>query len=313
MKQLISAQVPTSTTPQTPTTAVPAVSIVLPCYNGASHLGQAIESVQEQTFTDWELILVDDCSTDESLAVMERYASLDSRLRIVRNSVNLKLPASLNRGFAEARGRLLTWTSHDNRLAPTMLNEMVAYLDAHPDVGLVTACYDAFDLATGRTLYEVHHPDPQQHLPLFNCVCYAFLYRRTVMEAVGDYDEGQFLVEDYDYWLRTWLRFPIGKIDKVLYHTGVGDSTLTHSRKAEIAHRLVEMRLNYFDSLNRAMNEYPDMQRKLYISIADNLHGFPRIRFTFQRGTHFATYYWLFLNPKKRIGKILRTLCRHQR
>lgn len=287
----------------------PTVSIVLPCYNGAGFLAQSIDSVISQTYTNWELIIVNDCSKDNSLKIMQRYADEDSRIRIINNEHNLKLPGALNRGFQEARGKYLTWTSHDNRMAPTMLEEFVSYLDNNPDKGLVTACYAAFSLKNGETLYEVHHPDPQLHLPLFNCVCYAFMYRREVLETVGDYDTTLFLVEDYDYWVRIWQKYPVGKIYKVLYYTGVGDDTLTLSRKKEIAQKLVEMRLRYFDSFNDALSSHPDLQRKFYISIANNLHGIPRLKFTFQRGMSFAARYWCYLRPKKRLGKLKRKLC----
>ncbi|MBR6048855.1 MAG: glycosyltransferase family 2 protein [Bacteroidales bacterium] len=287
----------------------PTVSIVLPCYNGAGFLAQSIDSVISQTYTGWELILVNDCSKDNSLDIMQDYAAHDSRILIINNEHNLKLPGALNRGFQEARGKYLTWTSHDNRMAPTMLEEFVSYLDDNPNKGLVTACYAAFSLKTGEQLYEVHHPDPQLHLPLFNCVCYAFMYRREVLESVGDYDTTLFLVEDYDYWVRIWQKYPVGKIYKVLYYTGVGDDTLTLSRKKEIAQKLVEMRLRYFDSFNDALSSHPDLQRKFYISIADNLHGIPRLKFTFQRGMSFAARYWCYLRPKKRLGKLKRKLC----
>lgn len=287
----------------------PTVSIVLPCYNGADFLAQSIDSVVSQTFVDWELILVNDCSKDNSLEIMQQYAEKDNRIRIIDNEHNLKLPGALNRGFREANGKYLTWTSHDNRMAPTMLEEFVQYLDANPDKGLVTACYAAFSLKTGDQLYEVHHPDPQLHLPLYNCVCYAFMYRHEVLDTVGDYDTTLFLVEDYDYWVRIWLKYPVGKIYKVLYYTGVGEDTLTLSRKKEVAEKLLEMRLRYFDSFNDALSSYPDLQRKFHISIADNLQGIPRLKFTFQRGMSFAVRYWCYLRPKKRLGKLKRKLC----
>lgn len=282
----------------------PTVTIVLPCYNGAGFLAQSIDSVIGQTFTCWELIIVNDCSKDNSLEIMQQYAEKDSRIRIINNEHNLKLPGALNRGFREARGKYLTWTSHDNRMGPTMLEEFVSYLDNNSDKGLVTACYAAFSLKTGEQLYEVHHPDPQLHLPLFNCVCYAFMYRREVLETVGDYDTTLFLVEDYDYWVRIWQKYPVGKIYKVLYYTGVGDDTLTLSRKKEIAEKLVEMRLRYFDDFDRALGGHIDLQRRLYNSIADNLHGWPRLRFTFQRGLKYIVFYWLYYRPKKTAKKI---------
>lgn len=288
----------------------PIVSIVLPCYNGANFLAQSIDSVIAQTFTDWELIIVNDCSKDNSLDIMQQYAEKDSRIRIINNEYNLKLPGALNRGFQEARGRYLTWTSHDNRMSPTMLEEFVNYLDANPDKGLVTACYAAFSLKNGETLYEVHHPDPQLHLPLFNCVCYAFMYRREVLDTVGDYDTTLFLVEDYDYWVRIWQKYPVGKIYKVLYYTGVGEDTLTLSRKKEIAEKLLEMRLRYFTDFDKALCGHSDLQRRLYNSMADNMYGLPRVRFTTTRGLKYSSFYWLYYRPKKALGKIKRKLCR---
>ena len=284
----------------------PTVSIVLPCYNGTDFLAQSIDSVIAQTYGDWELIIVNDCSKDNSLEIMQQYAEKDGRIRIIDNEHNIKLPGALNRGFHKARGKYLTWTSHDNRMAATMLEEFVAYLDDSPDKGLVTACYAAFSLKTGEQLYEVHHPDPQIHLPLYNCVCYAFMYRREVLETVGDYDTTLFLVEDYDYWVRIWLRYPIGKIYKVLYYTGVGDDTLTLSRKKEIAEKLLEMRLRYFDSFDKALQGHPDLQRRLYNSIADNMHGLPRIRFTTIRGLKYFSFYWLYYRPKKTLKRLIK-------
>lgn len=286
----------------------PIVSIVLPCYNGAGFLAQSIDSVILQTYTDWELIIVNDCSKDNSLAIMQEYANRDSRIRIINNEYNLKLPGALNKGFHEAKGKYLTWTSHDNRMAPTMLEEFVSYLDNNPEKGLVTACYAAFNLKTGEQLYEVHHPDPQLHLPLFNCVCYAFMYRREVLETVGDYDTTLFLVEDYDYWVRIWQKYPVGKIYKVLYYTGVGDDTLTLSRKKEIAQKLVEMRLRYFNDFDCSLSGHPDLQRRLYNSLADNMHGLPRLRFTLNRGIKYSSFYWLYYRPRKSTKKIMQTI-----
>ena len=75
------------------------VSVIMPVYNGEKYLKQSIESVIQQTYKDWELIIVNDCSTDNSRNIMQSYADTDSRIRIVDNGSNLKLPRSLNAGF----------------------------------------------------------------------------------------------------------------------------------------------------------------------------------------------------------------------
>lgn len=281
----------------------PTVSIVLPCYNGAGHLAQSIDSVIAQTFTDWELIIVNDCSKDNSLEIMQRYAEKDSRIKVVNNDVNLKLPASLNRGFSFAKGKYLTWTSHDNRMGETMLEEFVHYLDEHPEIGLVTANYAAFSLSTGQQLYEVSMDDPQGRLPHHNTVCYAFMYRREVLETVGGYDETLFLIEDYEYWVRIWLKYRIGKVDKVLYYTGVGDETLTMSRKKEIARKLLEVRMMYFDDFDKALKPTPILRRDFFISIANELKDVKWLGFvakcSVKSPVKFGLYYIFWYAPKK--------------
>lgn len=285
----------------------PVVSIVLPCYNGADFLAQSIESVIAQTFTDWELIIVNDCSKDNSLEIMRQYAENDSRIIVVDNEINKKLPASLNIGFSKARGKYLTWTSHDNKMGPTILEEFVQYLDAHPDVGLVTANYAAFD-KTGKILYEVSMKEPDLRLPHHNTICYAFMYRREVLDTIGGYDENLFLIEDYDYWIRIWQKFKIGKVDKVLYYTGVSDKTLTASRKKEIAERLLWVRLHYFDSFDKALKPYPRLRREYYVSIVKEM-DLPRrlpyvLKFSCKSPVKFGLYYLCKFRPKQLLKNI---------
>src|SRR6516162_6752271 len=105
-------------------TSLPLISIVLPTFNGARYLREAIESCLHQSYPNWELILVDDASTDETPSIIADYLARDRRVTSLRNPVNRKLPGSLNAGFAQARGELLTWTSDDNCYRPHALNEM---------------------------------------------------------------------------------------------------------------------------------------------------------------------------------------------
>ena len=104
---------------------MPKVSIVLPTYNGEKFIRESIDSILYQTFTDWELIIVNDCSTDGTPNIVNRYAASDSRIRVIHNKENQKLPESLNIGFREARGEYLTWTSDDNMYLPSALEKMI--------------------------------------------------------------------------------------------------------------------------------------------------------------------------------------------
>ena len=115
----------------------PLVSIGLPVYNGEDYLAEALNSLLNQTFSDFELIICDNASTDGTQALCEAYAARDPRVRYERNPANLGAAANYNRCFALARGRYFRWHAHDDRVAPTHLERCVEVLDRAPDVILV--------------------------------------------------------------------------------------------------------------------------------------------------------------------------------
>src|SRR4051794_20531794 len=193
----------------------PLVSIILPTYNGARYLSKAIESCVSQTYRNWELILVDDCSVDGTPDVIAEFLTRDNRIRSIRHQRNLKLPEALNTGHAGARGDYLTWTSDDNRFLPTAIEELTAYLDQHSAIGLVYADSVLIDDAGSRIRDYPSHPASK--LAYMNAVGPCFLYRRAVYQSVGSYNPQLFLAEDYDYWLRVYRRFDIARLQKTLY------------------------------------------------------------------------------------------------
>ncbi len=194
------------------------VSIILPVYNGERYLREAIDSVCAQTYTDWELIVVDDGSTDASATIVQEYADNDARIRLVRQE-NKKLPAALNTGHRAARGEFLTWTSDDNRLKPDFLTVLVAEMQQRPSVDMLFANLQAIDAAGGCATNAPYYAQYQyppgsgtirlpvlvSRLHAWNSIGAAFLYRRRILPLVGLYSENWFTCEDYDFWLRVNL------------------------------------------------------------------------------------------------------------
>lgn len=209
------------------------VSIVLPTYNGSRYLRQSVASVLGQTYTDWELIIVDDCSTDGTPGIIAELVRSDPRIRSVRHETNGKLPAALNSGFALACGEYLTWTSDDNRFRPHALQRMAEYLDSHLGAALV---YTGFTKIgdDGRPL-GAEHPRPPDVLVESNAVGPCFMYRQSVRAAVGQYADDLFLAEDWEYWLRIYLHFPCEALDEDLYEYRWHDGMLTTTRATEIS------------------------------------------------------------------------------
>lgn len=218
------------------------VSIVLPTYNGSRFIGSTIESVIAQTYTNWELLVVDDCSTDNVMAIVERYAALDNRIRLIRHECNRKLPASLNSGFAQSRGEYLTWISDDNYFHPDAISEMVGYLRRNPAVDMVYTDYEVVD-ESNRSVETIAVLPPEQLLRK-NCVGASFLYKRSVMEAIGNYSGDSYMAEDYDYWLRCFCEFRMEPYHKVLYYYRRHRSSLScrHIRNVKRVANLVLLR-----------------------------------------------------------------------
>lgn len=220
----------------------PLVSIVLPTHNGGSYLDQAVQSCLDQTWTDWELIIVDDASTDDTLARIERWTAADPRIRCARHFRNRRLPAALNTGFARASGELLTWTSDDNLFRPHALAEMVAFLQANPDVDIVYTDYSEIDQA-GKVV-RLCRVSPMEELAVQNCVGPSFLYRRGVHERLGGYAEDLFLAEDYDFWLRASEHHRMERlsVDCYLYRVHAGSLTARRAREVETARAQAQFR-----------------------------------------------------------------------
>lgn len=226
----------------------PLISIVLPCYNGARYLCCAIDSCIGQTFTDWELIIVDDASTDETPLICRDYEARDNRIRSFRHQENRKLPAALNTGFSHVRGEYLTWISDDNLFKPNALREMIAFLHRNPDIAIVYSDYDAIG-ETGDILRQVKAPS-QSALVSCNAVGPSFLYRRKVHEILGGYDESLFLVEDYDFWVRASLRFTMAPLHMSLYLYRHHGNSLTTQRQSEIAQGYSLILMRYLPVMN---------------------------------------------------------------
>lgn len=218
------------------TVVLPRVSIVLPVHNGATFLDDAIGSILGQTFADFELICVDDGSTDETPAILSHHAESDPRISIITNRPNRGLPGALNAGFAVARGELHSWTSDDNIARPHMLERLVQALDANPNSAIAHANYSVID-AQG-TVIGFQKVGPASEILFGNRIGAAFLYRAEVTRTLGGYDTALFGAEDYDFWLRAARSFRFVRLDEDLYLYRRHDGSLTDRRALRI-HRLV--------------------------------------------------------------------------
>lgn len=215
--------------------AAPLVSVVLPVYNGDEHLPEALDSILSQTHRDFELIAVDDGSTDGSGDLLAAYASRDSRVRVWPHRTNAGITASLNDGCRQATGEFVAIANQDDICLPDRLAKQVAYLAAHPEIGAVGAATRIVDQHGTALRLKEYPTDPALAswlMHFFNSLLHPVtMFRRQVLEAVGFYPVGYGGgTEDYALCTRLTRVTRIANLPDVLLHYRVHASNVTKTR-----------------------------------------------------------------------------------
>ena len=242
---------------------MPIISIVLPSYNGEKFICDAIDSIINQSIIDWELIIINDGSTDATGRIANEYAIKDKRIRVIDNKTNMKLPESLNIGFRKSIGEFLTWTSDDNIFMPHALEHMVDYLCMHPEYPMVCADMDTYDIESGERGHFAEY-DPQI-MYVADAVGACFLYRREVLQAIGEYDTSLFCAEDYDYWIRVLRHFGrIGHLNETLYIYRYHSGTLTDTKLSLVRKRTSQLLWKHKDWVLSGISEDENLTIQFY-------------------------------------------------
>lgn len=184
------------------------VSVIMGIYNCASTLQEAVESIQAQTYTNWNMILCDDGSTDDTYAVAVRLAQDDSRIKVIKNKQNMGLNATLNHCLEYADGEYIARMDGDDECVPERFEKQAAYLDAHPEVGIVSSGMLFFDETGvwGQTKPRSVAPTAHQ-VVLGSPICHApAMLRAECYKSVDGYSDKKYTmrVEDVDLWIRLY-------------------------------------------------------------------------------------------------------------
>jgi len=246
----------------------PLVSVLMATYNGSRYLRPAIDSVLNQTHDALELIVVDDCSSDDTTRIVEEYERTDpERVRLLRKAAREGPCRARNQALDLARGPLLCWLDQDDIWLPTKVAEQVALMADRPEVGLVYTYFDAFDSVGDTTLdWSDSRRDIEGDVlaELFMMGCFigaltvmfrrAALDRRHVRLRERDFSLG----DDYYLWLTIALDWQVARIPRVLarYRRHAGNES---SRRAR-AENGDAWRLNL---LREFLDEYPEARGRL--------------------------------------------------
>ena len=198
----------------------PAVSVLMSVFNAERHLPEAVESILGQSWTDFEFLIIDDGSTDQSLSILKKYASQDSRIRLSGRE-NRGIPKTVNELLAMARGQYIARMDADDIATANRLSIQVRYLQDHPAVVCVGGYFDLIDEA-GRYLTTLRPPvrdDEIQSLLLKGHAAIqnsTAMMRRDALDRCGDYDERFPVAEDFDLWLRLGEAGELANLDATL-------------------------------------------------------------------------------------------------
>jgi glycosyltransferase involved in cell wall biosynthesis len=254
----------------------PIVSVCIPSYNHARFLPAALDSILGQTFRDFELIVVDDGSTDNSLEILQSYVhKYPEIMRVFTHPGrwNLGISATDNRGIKEARGVYWCPQDSDNVSYPDRLERQVAFLESHPDIGWIYGVTDLIDKNgirfNGQFEYDLSaFPDLVEHLILDNNIT-PVMVRMKCMTEVGPFEPG-LMYGDWEYWIRLAARFPAA------FLPGAVGAFRCHDYNTSILPHKPESLERIRQSLRYCLEVFTSLRRKA--DLAESQLGRPRTK-----------------------------------
>lgn len=211
----------------------PSISVLIAAYNGGELLGASLRSMAAQSFADWEMVVVDDASTDGSRGLLQEWATRDPRIRLITNAANKGQTACLNQGLAACRAPWVARQDADDLSCPSRLARQMNYLRRNPATVLLGTCGTLIDGA-GKRIGLLDVPCTPEgiawSLPFLNPFLHtSVIFRREVAMRAGGYDERFRIAQDYDLWGRLAAQGPCANLPQRLVFYRHSESSLSKS------------------------------------------------------------------------------------
>lgn len=207
--------------------------MIMSVYNGDRFVGETIRSILDQTFDNFELIIVNDASIDHTRAIIEGFQVMDHRIRLINNDINRERAVSRNIAIGEARGEYIALSDADDISQPTRLERQVEFLDQNISIGLVgTGFVQIDDLGNETNSFE---PPLGATKDIVHFLCNpSVMFRKSCLEGAGCFREALVPAEDYDLCLRIADKYKIGTIKSPLYKYRVHGDSSSSKQAAEM-------------------------------------------------------------------------------
>lgn len=238
------------------------VTVLMPTYNVAPWVEEAIQSVLRQTYTDFELLVVDDGSTDDTLEHVR--AINDSRIRIAAFPDNVGLADNLNRGLDIINTELVSRMDGDDIAEPDWLETGIKVLDTHPDIDICSFGFQFFGTKTSLVRFPEHHEDSKAQM-LFGCtVIVPVMRRRVFTDNSLRYRTDTFPAEDYSLWARAYRVEKVYNVQRTLFHYRTHPTQISTARRQAQIEKSNEVRLHMLEWLNP---DFTDEEKKYFLEV----------------------------------------------
>jgi glycosyltransferase involved in cell wall biosynthesis len=227
----------------------PTISVVMPVFNGEKYLQEAIQSILDQSFRDFELIIVDDLSTDHSVEVIKKFN--DPRIKFYTNEQNQRISRTLNRGIQAASGKYIARMDQDDVALTNRLEVQKQFLDQNPKISIVgswTKIMSEEGIVSDRK--HVHYTDPNELKFWFQFNCFlvhpSTFFRKEVWETLGGYAvDADRQPEDFDFWTMALHQFEMVNLPEVLLHYRESKKSMSRGNRDDFEKHLEKIGTNY--------------------------------------------------------------------
>ncbi|MET6998758.1 glycosyltransferase [Chitinophaga sp. H8] len=246
----------------------PMVSVIIPCFNSSMFMREAIESIMNQSYPELEILLIDDGSTDNTLDIIQELSALDGRIKLVRNERNLKLVNTLNKGISLCNGKYIARMDADDIACPLRIEKQVAYMETHPEIGLLGSFIEEFD--DKRIIGRGIQPISDERIRAYIFTASAFfhpgvLIRRDVLSAHNLQYEEQFTIgQDHALWINMLQHTKAANIPEILLRYRVNAQSLTQVSNRNRSSRRVVLKAIYRSAISKAGLQLSDEELSLY-------------------------------------------------
>ncbi|MBA4321165.1 MAG: glycosyl transferase, partial [Flavobacterium sp.] len=229
----------------------PKISVLMPAYNAEKYIAEAIESILNQTFKDFEFIIVDDCSTDKTWEIIQEYTKKDERIVALKNEKNLGIAGNRNKLIGMAKGKYIVWQDADDISFPERLNHQHCFMEENREVGICGGWLEFFD-DSGKTSvrkYKTDDANIRKTIFRFSPVAQpGAIIRKKVIDEVGQYDLNYPPAEDLDMSFRIGKEYKFANLQEAVIKYRENKAGATFSKLKFIELKTISIRLRYMDT-----------------------------------------------------------------